>query len=101
MISGVSFFVRHRHGSHDRDPPLSALDDLLKDVDADPFDTEHAVVGVVHESEWCVEVYSGRTVRFENVEDRNGAPRHIDAGTDREYVLRLMRAVAEGHLGLL
>jgi hypothetical protein len=100
MIFGMGFFARHRYGSNDGNPALSTLDDLLSEVDEDPSDTEHVGVGVVHDSEWAVEVYSGWTVTFENVEDRNGAPRHIDAGTDREYVLRLMRAAAEGDLEL-
>jgi hypothetical protein len=97
----VSFYVRHRFGGNDRDVPLESLDELLREVDEDPFDAEHTSVSVVHESDWCVAVYAGWRVTFENVEDMDVEPRHIDAGPDREFVLRLLRATAEGDLDLL
>jgi hypothetical protein len=39
--AGVSFYVRHRYGGNDRDPPLESLDALQDEVDQDPLDEEH------------------------------------------------------------
>jgi hypothetical protein len=97
----MSFFVRHRYGGDEPDPPFVAFGDLLDEVDEDPTDIEHVGVAVVHESEWCVGVYSGWKVVIEHLEDLEVEPRHIVAGGDREYVLGLMRAAAEGDLDLL
>jgi hypothetical protein len=97
----VSFYVRHRHGGNDRDVSLAALEDLLDEVDEDSSDVEHPSVSVVHESDWCVAVYPGWVVTFENVEDLDVEPRHIEVGQDRDYVVRLLRAAAEGELTLL
>ena len=95
-MPAVSFFVRHRYGGDDRDPPLESLGALLDEVDEDPSDPEHISVSVVHESDWAVGVYPGWRVTYENVEELDLEPRHLEAGSDREYVLRLMRAAAEG-----
>ena len=97
----MSFYVRHRYGGNDSDVPLAALKDLLDEVDEDSSDVEHQSVSVVHESDWCVAVYPGWAVTFENVEDLDVEPRHIEVGQDRDYVLRLLRAAAKGELSLL
>jgi len=101
IISAMSFYIRHRFGNSDRDVPLQALHDLLDEVDDDPSDREHVGVSVVHESDWCVAVYPGWVVTLENVEDLETEPRHMKVGNDREYVLSLLRAVAEGDLATL
>jgi hypothetical protein len=65
------------------------------------LDREHAGVGVVHESGWAVGVYTGWLVTFENVEELEVEPRHLEVGADRGQVLRLMQAAAEGDLPML
>jgi len=97
----MGYFVRHRYGGHDIDPPLSALSALLDEVGEDPSDHEHVGVSVTHESEWCVAIYSGWTVTIEHLEHLEIEPHHLDAGQDRAYVLRLLRAAADGDLELL
>ena len=50
----MSFYVKHRFGGNDRDPPLSMLVDLVRELDEDPDDREHVSVSVVHESDWAI-----------------------------------------------
>jgi hypothetical protein len=93
----MSFYISHRFGGNDRDPPLDALADLLDELDEDPGDVEHTSVTVVHESDWAIAAYTGGLVTLEDVEDLDKEPRHMIVN-DRERVLRLFRAVAEGRL---
>jgi hypothetical protein len=97
----MAFHISHRYGGDDPNPPFTAFEALLDEVEEDPRDIEHVGVGVVHESGWAIEVYAGWTVVFENVEDLDVAPRHIVVGRDRERVLGLMRAAAEGEVASL
>jgi hypothetical protein len=97
----VSFFISHRFGGDDRDPPLAALDALLYEVEEDPTDVEHVGVSVVHESGWSLSVHSGRRLILEHLDDLDLEPRHFDIGPDRTNALRLMRAAAEGDLATL
>jgi hypothetical protein len=93
----MSFYVRHRFGGNDRDPPLSALVDLLRELNEDPEDREHVSVSVVHESGWGIAAYSGGLVTLEKVEDLESEPRHMRIG-ERDQVLRLFVSVAEGRV---
>ena len=52
----MSFFVSHRMGGDDRDPPFAALNELLDEVEEDPDDIEHFSIAVVHESDWWLGV---------------------------------------------
>lgn len=97
----VGFHVRHRYGGNDPSPPLETLPALLDEVDDDPLDREHAGVSVVHESGWAIGVYTGWVVTYENVEELEVEPRHLEVGADRRQVLRLMQAAAEGDLPTL
>jgi hypothetical protein len=97
----MAFRVSHRYGGNDSNPPFTAFEALLDEVEEDPLDDEHVGVGVVHESGWTIGVYSGWAVVFEHVEDPDVAPRHLVIGRDRERVLRLMRAAAEGDVASL
>jgi hypothetical protein len=97
----MAFHIRHRYGGNDANPPLESLGALLDEVDGDPSDPEHAGVAVVHESGWAIGVYSGWVVTYENVDELNVAPRHLKIESDRDQVLRLMRAAAEGDLPTL
>jgi len=101
MMLGVAFHISHRYGGDDVNPPLSALPTLLDEVDEDLSDNEHVGVGVVHESGWAISVYTGWIVTLENVDELEIEPRHIVAGSDREKVIELMRAAAEGDLAVL
>jgi len=98
---GVAFYISHRYGDDNADPPLAPLSASLGEVDEDPNDQEHVGVAVVHESGWAIGVYSGWIVTLENVEELDIEPRHMVAGSDRELVLALMRAAAEGALAVL
>jgi hypothetical protein len=93
----MSFYTRHRFGGNDRDPPLDAIAELLTELDEDPSDVEHDSVSVVHESDWAIAAYSGGLVTLEDVEDLDKEPRHMVVD-DREKVLQLFRAVADGRL---
>src|SRR3954452_12842070 len=98
----MGFFIAHRVvGDDEPDPPLDRLDALLDEVDEDPSDIEHTGVAVVHDSGWTIGVYTGWLVVYENVDDLEVKPRHLELGTDRPRVLRLMRAAAEGDLRTL
>jgi hypothetical protein len=97
----MAFHVSHRYGGDDSNPPFSDFEALLDEVEEAPLDNEHVGVGVVHESGWTIGVYSGWAVVFENVDDLDFAPRHLVVGGDRERVLRLMRAAAEGDVASL
>lgn len=93
----MTFFVRHRFGGSDRDPPLETLGALLDELDEDPDDQEHTSVSVTHESDWAVAVYAGGLVTLENVEELGVPPRHMVVG-DRERILGLLERLAEGRL---
>jgi hypothetical protein len=93
----MSFYVRHRFGGNDRDPPLESLDELLLELDQDPEDDEHASVSVVHETAWAVAVYSSGLVTLENVEDLDVDPRHLRVER-RDEARPLLRALAQGQL---
>jgi hypothetical protein len=96
----MSFFVSHRMGGDDRDPPLSSFEALLDEVHEDPSNIEHFAVSVTHEDDWCVSVSEGYRVIFEHLEDETIEPRHLDT-EDRERALSLMRAMAAGDLETL
>lgn len=93
----MSFFIQHRHGATDRDPPLSALPKLMAELDG-PDDPEHNSVALTHESEWCLSVSKGGYVTFENVED--GEPRRL-ANVPNEKILRLWQKLAAGEIAEL
>jgi hypothetical protein len=66
--------------------PHSAFPDLLRELEADPEDNEHASVSVTHDSEWCLSAYKGGYVVFEHLEE--GEPRHMtDVPPDKVLAL--------------
>lgn len=91
----MSFYVRHRHGGNDRDPPLRSLPALLSELDEDPSDIEHVSVSVVHDSNWALASYGGR-LTLEHLEELDIEPRHLRA--DKATQLRLFAALADGRL---
>ena len=42
----MSYFITHRYGSMDREPPLSVLRELLAELEERPEDTEHGSVAL-------------------------------------------------------
>ncbi len=93
----MSFYISHRFGGDDPDPPPGALADLLAELDEDPDDEEHVSVSVVHESHWAISAFAGGLVALENVEDFEVAPRHM-RGVERDEILVLFEALADGRL---
>lgn len=92
----MSFFVYHRSGACERDPPMSILDLLLGELEENLEDEEHVSVSVIHESEWGLACQRGGYATYENVEG-NGEPRHM-SDLSREQMLSLMQTIAEGEL---
>jgi hypothetical protein len=93
----MSFHVTHRTGDMER-VSYSAFPELLKELDADLEDIEHASVSVTHESEWCLSALRGGYITFENLEE--GEPRHM-SGLSPEKIVSLWRLLAEGNLDAL
>jgi hypothetical protein len=92
----MSFFVYHRCGESDRDPPQSIFQLLLDEVEERLEDEEHTSISVIHESEWGLGFYRGGYVTFENVEG-DGEPRHM-RGVSREKAIEMMIALSNGDL---
>lgn len=95
----MSFFVYHRYGDAERDPPTSTFPILLDELDVRLDDEEHTSISVIHESEWGLSVYHGGYVTWENVEGE-GEPRHM-GNVSREKLLLMMERVASGDLAEL
>lgn len=95
----MSFFVYHRYGQSERDPPRSSFSALLDELEERVDDEEHTSVSVVHESEWSLGIGRGGYVSFENVEDA-GPVRHM-ADVPRQTILELMAHLADGNLDAL
>lgn len=93
----MGYHVTHRMGNMD-DGPYSDLSGLLAELDEDADDHEHADVSVTHESEWCLSVYRGGYITFENLEA--GEPRHM-RGVPDEKIISLWRLLADGDLGAI
>ena len=92
----MAFFVYHRYGDSESDPPLSVMSTLLDELEVRLEDEEHTSVSVIHESEWGLGISTGGYVTFEHVEG-NGQPRHM-RGVPRPKLLELMRSMAAGDL---
>jgi len=95
----MSFFINHRFGGAERDPPASTFPLLLDELEVRLEDEEHTSISVVHESEWGLGVYYGGYVTFEHVEG-DGEPRHM-RNVPREKVLDMMQKIASGDLPAL
>lgn len=94
----MSYFITHRYGSMDREPPLVALRSLLAELNDRPEDSEHASVALTHESEWCMSVSRGGYVIFENLEA--GGARHMKNVPEAE-ILRMWEQLAAGEIAQL
>jgi hypothetical protein len=95
----VSFFVYHRYGECERDPPPESFPALLDELEERTDDLEHGSVSLVHQSEWGLGIGRGGYVNFE-LATGDGAPRHMD-GLPRAKVIELMISLARGDLAAL
>lgn len=95
----VSFFIYHRYGASESDPPQAAFPLLLDELEDRLEDDEHTSVSLVHESEWSLGFSRGGYVTFENV-GGEGEPRHMD-GISREKAIELMRSLSGGDFAAL
>ena len=91
----MAFYVTHRYGATDRDPPLESLERLLRELDDRQEDTEHTDVSVRHESEWCISAFRAGYVVLENLE--GGGKRHMRGVSDTK-ILALWSLLANGDI---
>jgi hypothetical protein len=84
----------------EEDEPFSAFHELLAELDEDPDDLEHTSVSVKHESEWCLEAFRGGHIVYQNVEDEEPRPRHME-DVPSEKIVELWRLLAAGNLAAL
>lgn len=92
----MSFFIYHRWGACETDPPPSIFPALLDELESHPEDEEHTSVLVIHETEWGLGFSRGGYVTFENVEG-DGEPRHMQS-VSREKAIEMMLALSRGDL---
>jgi hypothetical protein len=88
----MSFSITHRGGEMERDPDLSALEALVKELDRD--DAEHPDIAVSHESGWTISAFPSGRVVYENVEDPSHQPPELT--TSRRDLAAILRHVAAG-----
>ena len=93
--SRMAFHITRRYGAMEKDPPLSALPALLRELDNRPEDTEHGSVALSHESEWCLTVSREGYVIFEHLE--NGGERHM-RGVSETKIIELWSRLAQGDI---
>jgi hypothetical protein len=87
----MSFHVTTRWGGDEHEPTSDRMHEVLTQLDAN--DREHQSVSLTHESEWCLGVYPGGLLVWENLE--YGEPRHLN-NVSRERVLELWLLLADG-----
>jgi hypothetical protein len=95
----MSFFVYHRSGACETDPPLSIFALLLDELEERLDDEEHTSISVIHESEWGLSCYRDGYVTYEHVEG-DGEPRNM-RGLSRNRLIALMGTLAGGDLAAL
>jgi hypothetical protein len=95
----MSFFVYHRSGASESDPPLTSLPALLDEIETPAEGRLQRSISLVHESEWALEVRRDGHVTFENVE-RVKAARHM-TNVPRTKILEMLESLARGDLASL
>ena len=93
----MAFHARGRWGGDERNPPVERLRELLQELDIEIEDIEHPDVALTHETEWCLGAYPSGLLVWENLEDGDPNPRHMN-GVSREKVLALWLKLAEGDM---
>jgi hypothetical protein len=94
----MTYSVRHWWGKQERDVPAKRFAEILAELkDADD---EHPDVSLEHESAWGLSYGRSGVVTFENVESREGKPRHMRDITPKQ-VIALWKRLARGDLAWL
>ena len=93
----MAFHARGRWGGDERNPPIERLRALLQELDIQIEDTEHPDISLTHETEWCLSAFPSGLLVWENLEDEDANPRHME-GVPREEVLSLWLKLAEGDI---
>jgi hypothetical protein len=93
----MGFYITHRYGADESNPPLSKLPALLDELDERLDDIEHTSVSLTHESEWCISAYRGGLLIFENVESQEDTGRHMD-GVPTERIVALWTLLSAGQI---
>lgn len=78
----------------DDNPPLEALDALVRELDG-PEDPEHPDVSVTHESEWSLSAFPSGLVIWGNFEEAD--ERRVER-VSREQIVALFKELAAGDL---
>jgi hypothetical protein len=63
----MTFHVSTRWHGDEENPTVERLRDVIGELGAE--DEEHCSVSLVHETEWCLEAFSGGLLIWENLED--------------------------------
>jgi len=90
----MAYVVTHWTGAMEAALPPERFSELLDELVL--ADGEHSGVAVKHESEWSLRVDKWGFLVLENLEE--GDPMHLGPVLDRNVVLGLMVAVAEGRV---
>jgi hypothetical protein len=91
----MTYIVTHRMGWMERDFPLERLGGLYDELD--DADMEHGGVSLTHESEWNLGLGGKGLLIWENVEDSDINPRHMN-DVPKQKVLELWALLAVGDL---
>ena len=89
----MSFHITHRDGWMEANPPLAKFTELLEELLYE--DEEHPDVAVTGEGEWCLSVFFGYRVIWENLE--TSSPKHM-GNVSREKILDLWEKLAHGDI---
>jgi hypothetical protein len=93
QTAAVTFVVTHVQGNDGRDPSPGWAERLLRELD-EQADDDHPDVSVSVEGGWSLSVFR-RGVMWENVEDDDQSPFHIDE-LPRAEVVQLLETLARG-----
>ncbi|MGW7486374.1 hypothetical protein [Streptomyces sp. NPDC054786] len=94
----MSYFMRDVMGGTLDDPDTATMAQVLEGL-ADA-DDEHPDVSLSHESGWCLSVFAGGLVLWENTEDDSVVPGEMRV-SGREEALRLFGLLAAGDVTAL
>jgi len=92
----VTFTITHRYGEQ-VEGDESMIPALVAELEG-PLDDEHPDVAVTDDdSDWSLSAFQSSLLVFENVEDDDVGPRHIQNVT-RAEAIRVMTLLARGNL---
>ncbi|MGW5782262.1 hypothetical protein [Streptomyces sp. NPDC003863] len=95
----MSFTITHLDGGMD-EGSVGDIPALIAELDG-PLDDEHPDVAVTDdESSWHVSAFQGGNMVFENLDDSDIEPRHLQS-VSREDMIRTMTLLAHGDMAAL